>query len=78
MLISILYSEDSNSIYNCVDCQYDNTQNFDNVNVLPVVSSHIVYQQPLNTQVLVKNYSCPECGLFEVSIRKNLLKTMTK
>jgi hypothetical protein len=77
MLIISLYSSD-NTIYNCVDCTYDNTKNFDDINVLPLISSNIVYEQPLNTQILIQNYSCPKCGLFEVSIRKNLLKTMKK
>jgi predicted RNA-binding Zn-ribbon protein involved in translation (DUF1610 family) len=65
-------------IYNCVDCQYDQNKDFENIDFTTGVSSNIVYQQPQNVRLLIQNYSCPKCGLFAVSIRKNFIKTITK
>lgn len=59
------------SIYNCVDCSYNSVPNAG----APNMSSRgtvIVYEEPRSVKVFIQNYSCPQCGLFEVSVREKV------
>ena len=64
-----------NMLYNCVDCSYKApdgtyTQNILNDSMSPMIT----YEQPMKVKILVQDNNCPNCGLFEVSVRANSKK----
>jgi len=55
----------------CVDPSYSSSED---VGAFNIIQSHptIVYQKPEKIKTLIQNYSCKNCGLFEISVRKNI------
>ena len=59
-----------NMLYNCVDCSYNQYDGFSdkvfNSSYDPIIS----YEQPKRVKILIQDNNCPNCGLFEVSVRE--------